>query len=250
LSFKLMVALPCHSGSFVAETTRSLLSLQELMLERGGSLLFHYRGGAVINVVRNSLISEFMESDCDALFMLDSDQALQKETFARMIDLGQSFVGCIYPKRALDWSKVNLAAARDMDEILYQASEYVGRLEEDETGKASVRNGFGLASFVGTGAVFLRREVFTRLMEAYPDLEGKGFGRHDFPGYSYNWGFFNSVIRHGIPLSEDVSFSVRWRDIGGQIWADIASPVMHVGQYANTGNYMDFLLARQRLREA
>jgi hypothetical protein len=250
LSFKLMVAVPCHSGSFVAETTRSLLSLQELMLERGGSLTFHYRGGAVINVVRNGLVSEYMESDCDALFMLDSDQALQKETFARMIDLGQPFVGCIYPKRALDWSKVNLGVARDMDEVLYQASDYVGRLEEDESGRASVRNGFGLARFVGTGAVLLRREVFTRLMEAYPELEGKGFGPLDLTRYTYNWGFFNSVTRGGIPLSEDYSFSARWRDIGGEIWADIASPIMHVGQYANIGNYMDFLLARQRLREA
>jgi hypothetical protein len=246
LSFKLMVAVPTHSGSLVVEAAEALLALQELVLERGGSLTFHHERGAVINVVRNAIVAEFMESDADLLVMLDADTAVHKETFERMIDLGQPFVGCVYPKRSFDWTKTNMAVAEDVDELLYQASKFVGFLDQDEAGRVSVEDGFALARQIGGGAMLLRREMFERLMSAYPELEGKGFE----PGtkYSFNWGFFNSVLVDGLPQSEDISFCMRWRAIGGPIWADVASPVMHVGQYQYAGNYIDFLAARAKLK--
>jgi hypothetical protein len=246
LSFRLMVAVPTHSGSLVVEAAEALLSLQQLVLERGGSLIFHHERGAMINVVRNAIVAEFMESDADLLLMLDADTAVHRQTFARMIDLGQPFVGCVYPKRQFDWTKVDLSIAGDVDELLYQASKFVGFLDQDDAGRVNVVDGFALATQIGGGAILLRREMFERMMAAYPELEGKGFEAGT--KYSFNWGFFNSVLVDGLPQSEDISFCMRWRAIGGEIWADIASPVMHVGQYQYAGNYIDYLAARAKLK--
>ena len=48
----------------------------------------------------------------------------------------------------------------------------------------------------------------------------------------------------GVPLSEDISFCRRWRQAGGEIWADITSPVVHVGRNVQQGNYLDFYKAK------
>lgn len=246
MSLRLMVAVPSHSGTVVLETARALLALQELILERSGSMTFHDHCGPDINLSRNLIASHFMDSEAEILVMLDSDTGVQKETFRRMIDLDQPFVGCIYPKRLYNWQKADLARASDIRDILRQASEFVGLLEGDATGTVNIRNGFALAERVGAGVTLYRRQAFERLMEAYPELEGCGFEPAAFPKHKFNWGFFNSVIRNGIPISEDYSFCLRWRECGGEIWADVASPVQHIGRHQFAGSYLDFL--RNRLK--
>ena len=142
---RLFVAVPTHSGSLSAETVKTIVGLQQLILERGWSLSFHTESGATISVVRNVIAAKFLESEADALLMLDADQAADPTTIVRMIDLGQPFVGCVYPKRRFHWSNVNLDKAKSLDDIFYQASEFVGQLVADADGSASINEGFARA---------------------------------------------------------------------------------------------------------
>lgn len=245
MSLRLFAAVPAHSGMIVADAARTLLSAQELALQRGGSFQLFYMAGAVISTLRNGLVAKFLESDADLLLMLDSDQAIGRKALEGMIDLGQPLVGAVYPKRGYNWSRVNLGTANDIQQVIYQASEYVGYLEADANGMVTVTNGFARAEHLGTGLMLVRREVFERLMASYPDLEGKGFGSDLYPDLAHNWGFFNALTHEdGVPLSEDLSFCKRWRAAGGQIWADVSSPAVHVGMHAFEGNYFDYLKAR------
>jgi hypothetical protein len=41
----------------------------------------------------------------------------------------------------------------------------------------------------------------------------------------------------GAYLSEDYSFCRRWRQIGGEIWIDIASKLTHTGPYEFVGDH-------------
>ncbi len=235
-------AVPSHSGTIVMEGARTLLAAQAFVAQRGGSFGLAYQSGATISQVRNILVAQFLESGADLMLMLDSDQAIGAAALERMIGLNQPVVGCIYPKRRYNWSNVRLEAATDLNQILYQASEYVGWLEEDQNRRVSVINGFARAHHVGAGILLVRREAFQQLMVHFPELEGLGFGSDLNSDLDSNWGFFNPLNRgDGLPLSEDISFCQRWRQTGGEIWAEVAADSEHVGRHTFEGNYLDFL---------
>ena len=43
----------------------------------------------------------------------------------------------------------------------------------------------------------------------------------------------------GARLSEDYSFCHRWRQCGGEVWANISHPITHVGLHRYAGRYQD-----------
>ncbi len=243
---KLFVCVPSHSGSMVMDGVQSIVQIQREILTRGGSLELRSQSGATISTVRNLLAAQFLESDADLLLMLDADQAISAEAVARMIDLNQPFVGCVYPMRAYNWSKVRFGAAKSLDDILNQASEFVGWLEEDAEGRSTVIDGFAKAVYVGTGILLLRREAFQRLKDHFPELEGCGFCERANPDHvsSGRWGFFNMMDdTDGVQMSEDISFCQRWRAAGGEIWADVTTSTAHIGPHKFSGNYFEYLKA-------
>ncbi|HEX8570043.1 MAG TPA: hypothetical protein VF699_08995 [Caulobacteraceae bacterium] len=250
MSLSVMAAVPTLSGAAHGVTVETLLQTQKALLERGGAFQAKFHSGSVISTVRNLIVADFLSSEADVLLMLDSDQGISGAGVMRMLDSEFPVVGCLYPKRAYDWSRVHSnEAASDMGRIVQQASQYVGRLDAGPDGQVETRNGFARALHVGTGVFVVRREAFTRLEEAYPELEGRGFNRLELPSdrFRHNWGFFNpaDVPEEGGALSEDLSFCWRWRACGGELWADVVTPTVHVGAHAFTGAYMDYVRAHQ-----
>ena len=241
MALNMMVGIPCHSGSVVVQCASTLLAALEIVKEREGAFSFYHYGGAVISPVRNAIAAEFLRSDADLLFMLDSDQGIRRDTLERMIDLNQPVVGCLYPMRRYNWTNIHLEAGQaDSDLIRNQALTFVGCLEADENGEIKVVDGFARADHVGTGAMMVRRAAFETLMANFPELQGCGFGNDTYPNLEPNWGFFNPVFREdGLPLSEDISFCRRWRQTGGAIWADVVGSTTHAGLHSFTGSYMD-----------
>jgi hypothetical protein len=240
MTLKLMVGIPSHSGTIVMDCASTLLMAQKIAMARGGSFEFRYHSGATISLVRNAMVAEFLRSDSEILLMLDSDQAIGRVGIERLIDLDKPVVGCLYPMRRYNWDRVKRPTEEDPALVTAQALEFVGYLQTDENGKASVENGFARAEHVGTGVMLVRRQVFEQLMTHFPELEGVGFGPDAYPDLSPNWGFFNPLTTElGLPLSEDISFCRRWRTIGGEIWADLATNVAHIGQHTFRGNYIN-----------
>jgi hypothetical protein len=243
---KLFVAVPSHSRSVQFPCAKSLLAAQQLALERGGTFRFHGESGAEIDIVRNLIAAHFLRSDADMLLMLDADQGVAADVLAAMIDLDKPVVGCIYPRRAFHWRGVEPDAAKDLSQLLYRAYRFVGFLEEDENGRATIINGFAKADHVGTGIFLVRRAAFETLKTQYPELKGKGFNPQQLAdcGDDGRWGFFNRIEQEdGAPISEDISFCRRWRQGGGEIWAAVTADTTHVGIHEFHGNYLDFLKA-------
>ncbi len=243
---KLRVAVPTHSRTLSTATTETLLRLQRALLQRGDEMEANFFSGAIISDIRNAIVADFLQSDAETLIMLDADMGLGSASVLRMIDFGRPFVGCMYPRRSFDWSRVQ-ASEGDIGRSLYQAMEFVGMIERPE-GDTSLRleQGFARAVQVGAGLLVLRREVFERLARDWPDLSGRGFSAKAYPGprFHQNWGFFNPLPVSGGPnLPEDFSFCHRWRTGGGDIWADVNSRIAHVGQQDFTGSFLDYLQA-------
>jgi hypothetical protein len=101
-------------------------------------------------------------------------------------------------------------------------------------------NGFSTGVYAGTGFQLIKRNVFERMIKAYPETKYKAL--HAFPRPSQPsdnlYALFDCMIdpETGVYLSEDYAFCRRWRAIGGEIWLDLQSQLTHTGSYSFRGN--------------
>jgi hypothetical protein len=96
------------------------------------------------------------------------------------------------------------------------------------------RTGAFQVEAVGTGMMMVKREVFTRLAAAYPELRVP-VPKADLPPEAapfLSTFFLPMMSRWGALLPEDYAFCHRWRAIGGKIWCDPAIRVRHHGSFA------------------
>jgi hypothetical protein len=99
---------------------------------------------------------------------------------------------------------------------------------------------------IGTGFMMIKREVFEKFEEAYPEYRYKPdhVGQKHFDGSRYIHAYFDTIIDRGpnAPgsseryLSEDYFFCQMCRKIGIQIWLCPWMKTQHVGTFAFTGD--------------
>ena len=100
---------------------------------------------------------------------------------------------------------------------------------------------------IGTGYMLVKREVFTKMQDAYPMIRYKPdhVGQANFDGSRYIHAYFDTVIDSKDSmtgggsdryLSEDYMFCQMFRKIGGKIFLCPWVKTQHIGTYAFTGN--------------
>lgn len=249
MSTSVYLGVPTHSHSITTPTVVTLLDIQATATpEFSIHTVFH--SASVISDLRNTIVANFLARGDDILFMLDSDQGVPAELVLRMLRSGYPVVGCLYPRRNFFWSQVDPnQPVGDMQRVKSQAMRFVGELMPDASGNVTVTNGFAPALYLGGGVLIVHRQVFEKLMLAYPDLAGRGFADEDenLPLSQFNWGFFNPLPGEDKPrpLGEDISFCERWRKgCGGEIFAEIETDNEHVGRMVFKGNFSSWLASR------
>ena len=101
------------------------------------------------------------------------------------------------------------------------------------------RNGFVTGSYAGTGFMLIKRRVIERMIAAYP--ETKYEVAHTYPRVAKQspnqYALFDCMIdpKSHIYLSEDFAFCERWRALGGKIWLDTKTRLVHTGVYNYEG---------------
>ena len=108
------------------------------------------------------------------------------------------------------------------------------------------RGGFMEVEGVGGGVFLIRRDAVRIMLEKMPQLVDTRVGLHPAIDTLRSAGA-NRMIRAfeklDIPdrglISEDLAFCVRWRQCGGQVWANINHRISHVGPYDYGGRYLD-----------
>jgi|SRR5882672_1249439 len=108
------------------------------------------------------------------------------------------------------------------------------------------RGGFIEVEGVGGGVLLIRRDVVTTMLQAMPQLVDTRIAFH--PAFdTIKQAGANRLIRAfeklDIPdrglISEDLAFCFRWRQCGGQVWANVNHRISHVGPYDYAGRYLD-----------
>jgi len=182
---------------------------------------------SLISRVRNVHLSAFYNEfpECDYFMSLDSDLEIvnsypNNNIFNKLIEHDVDFVGGLY-------------AIKKPGERRSSSITLDGENPDFDSGLVEM-------AWMSTGCWCVKREVVTKMIEAYPELHYDGddnasgkkiYGLYipmlydikegDFPGVKPPFKKY---------LSEDWSFAQRWRQIGGKLYADTSIVLNHIGK--------------------
>lgn len=252
---KLMVATPCYGGLMYESYVKSIISLTEVCRERNIKFtLFTLTNESLISRGRNTCVAAFLASDCTHLLFIDADITFSPDSVLRLIACEKELCGCCYPKKTLDLKKaisvVNTEHISSDEELMAKSLHYVVNFKPinvstNEHGQkvtqVNIEDGFAEVSELGTGFMMIRRSVFDKMRQAFPDdtyVNDLDLMKEDEFKDKF-WLFFDT-IRHPESrryLSEDYAFCYKWTSgCNGQIWMDLLSPLNHTGTFTFKGN--------------
>jgi uncharacterized protein YlxP (DUF503 family) len=160
----------------------------------------------LIQLARNKLLSVFLESDCDQLIFIDSDQAWAPDDLLKLIDSDEDFIG----------APVILKTSNNYNVSFGRVSNYE-LMEVD---------------FVGTGFLKISRLVAEQVFNSSQEyLDGDSTCRMAFEV---------KVIDKNI-LSEDFMFCKKWKDLGGKVFIDTSINPYHIGSVSFQGDFKEYL---------
>jgi hypothetical protein len=247
---KLFVATPMYGGMNHGMYMKSCLDLQAIMGKYGVEVRFSFLfNESLITRARNYLVDEFLRSDATHLLFIDSDIHFNPQDVIALLALDKDVIGAPYPKKAINWTNIAHAARKHTEleprELETLVGDYVFNVVKG-TQQFSVTEPLEVME-IGTGFMMIRREVFPKMEQAYPQLRYKPdhVGQANFDGSRYIHAYFDTIIdtvdsatgggsdRY---LSEDYMFCQLWRKMGGQIYLCPWMKTQHIGTYPFTGN--------------
>jgi len=228
----LFVATPCYGGLVHHRYMQCLCLLLQYGAANGIEISVELLGHeSLITRGRNTLAAKFLDNTTTThLLFIDADTGFEVQQVLRMLAFDRDVVAGMYPLKLIDWTAEALDRLRHGEPIEQAPIRFVGTPSEPREQEGA----FVAGDYAGTGFMLIKREVFARMFEAYPRLRYTAAHNAAVPSNSPNqYALFDCVIDEetGEYLSEDYTFCKRWRKIGGKIWLDTESRLMHVGAY-------------------
>lgn len=235
----LVVATPCYGG---VVTQRYMLSMCGLMLAaKQDSVVVSLEllgNDSMITRARNSLVATALDNpDATHLMFIDADIGFTADQVGRMLRFDRDVVAGMYPLKIVHYDAAVGARVAAGEPLETAQIRYVGVCQEGEARREE--DGFVTAEFAGTGFMLIKRQALERMIAAYPELRFAAVHDRARPSLSPNqYALFDGMIdpESGAYLSEDYTFCRRWRAIGGEVWLDTRSRLMHVGAREYVGD--------------
>jgi hypothetical protein len=243
----LVVATPCFGGNVTSHYATSVLALQQVCQSHGIGITFELIGGdALITRSRNIAVQQFLSRpDATHLLFIDADIGFAPEQALALLAADKDVCGAVYPLKRLNWERIQAQARAGVDALGASALNYV--VEVLDPAAMPPSEPFFRVRYLGTGFMMIRRPVFARMAERYPETRFRSLHVASNAGVGEEEAnaFFDCMIDpdSGTYLSEDYTFCKRWTDIGGEIWAYAFSRLTHVGPYAFHGDLKEMLRA-------
>lgn len=247
---KLFVATPMYGGQCLGLYMKSCLDLQNLCTQYGVEVRFSMIfNESLVQRARNYLCDQFLESGMTHMLFIDADISFNPQDVIDLILRDKDIIGGPYPKKAINWKNVAEAARKHPDlppeELANLVGDYVFNVVGGTT-KIQINEPVEVLE-IGTGFMMIKRQVFDKFKEAYPDMcfTPDFIGQADFdPSRKIHIFFDTMVDTKDSPtgggtnrfLSEDYMFAQMYRRMGGKIYLCPWMRLTHVGTYAFTGN--------------
>lgn len=236
----LFVSIPMYGSMCTGYCMHSCLELQNLCNQLDVHLGFSFQlGESLIPRARNYCVHEFMKTDFTHMLFVDADIQFDPRDVLVMMLVDRDVIGAPYPKKFLNWNSIKDAVVNnpdiDVNDLSSLGSSFVfnvagGVNEINITEPVEVLE-------VGTGFMLVKREVFTKLDEKYPELkytpDHPNFAEGEKVSAYFDCGIDKETNRY---LSEDYYFNKLWRDIGGKVWYCPWIKTVHYGTFGFCGD--------------
>lgn len=234
---KVCFAIPTITGDIRCETARNLieavLACQAVGIDTDLQIIANC---PVLPVARNTLVAMFMaDPEATDLFFLDYDVGFDPLAVVKLLQRPEEIIAGAYRVKVDDRTEFSVV-------IKAQDGVPVGKVITQDPPLAIVQ-----AEFLATGFMRIKRSVFERMAEAYPNLKYqenvvKTTNRNIEEAYD----FFGMGIddTRGRYTTEDYMFCKRWRDIGGTLWIYPDIDFDHIGRKAYSGNFHKHLMGQ------
>ena len=234
-----MIATPAFANMVSAIYMTSVIDLKLEAHKRDIPLDIKTCGNeSLITRARNNLVALFLDNPhYTHLMFIDADIGFNPLAFFKMLDFDKDIVSGVYPHKTINWSKLKNIADTNPQQIPQKLLHYNLNIANPE--KTEYLNGFIKVLDAATGFMLIKKNVFEKMIDAYPELAYKA----DCNGATSlnqlkHWAFFDCMIDPTSKryLSEDYTFCRRWQQLNGEIWCDVTSPMSHMGNYIFQGD--------------
>lgn len=230
------LAVPCYGCLMMNTFASSIIALQALCAQRGIQIYMDFVGNeSLIERARNILVKRFLQTEGFTHFMfIDADIGFNPESVIRLLEFDKDVTSAVYPKKSINWEHVKQKITAGSQEDIHQMGlDFNINLISNQPPV----NGFVKVLDVATGFLMMKRGVLERMYKHY---EKELFAVNDIMGQNVNdyIAIFACMIDPETKrfLSEDYAFCRRYQQMGGDIWADITTPLSHTGTHVFSGN--------------
>jgi hypothetical protein len=228
----IFLAVPAFGQTITATTFLCTHALRQHLMMKGiggGITTLSFPDIAELRSMFLTVWYDTMKSSTHILF-IDADMGFPPDLVTDMLMFNEPVVGCVYPQRKLPLSWAGSGTGASQTER---------------------RGDFMLVEGVGFGCTLIKRECVDKMVAAYPELIDERLHLHP-AGETLRQTGTTRLLRlfekMDIPdrglVSEDLSFCIRWNDIGGQVWAAIGHRISHVGPHDYGARYLDVVEAQ------
>lgn len=239
----LFIGTPMYGGQCLGMYMKSCLDLQTICMQYGVEIKFSFLfNESLIQRARNYLADEFIRSNCTHLMFIDADISFNAMDVLAMMVLDKEVIGAPYPKKTIKWSNVKKAILKNPDiedQVLAALGGDIVFNPIAGTERFSVTEPLEVME-VGTGMMMIRRDVFEKFDEAYPQYKylPDHVGTEHFSGDREISSYFNVEIdpKSRRLISEDYFACHQWSAIGIKIWLAPFISCGHTGSYMFQGN--------------
>ena len=241
-----MIATPCYGGQLTEAYLHGILNTISVANKHKFQVHLNTMGNeSLITRARNTLVTQFLDLDKKEpdrfthLLFIDSDIGFNGSAVWKLLNSGHDVACGIYPRKSVDWDSVKSFAEKgQLDNLEQKALGY--NLNLSNPLNIRVENGFAEVLDAATGFMCIKKEVFYKMIEAYPNLKYTSDQIINNDRFSSDncYALFDCIIdeKSNRYLSEDYAFCRLWQKIGGKIYADVQSPLTHYGTYAFKGH--------------
>jgi|TARA_B100000959_G_scaffold217726_1_gene229720 hypothetical protein len=242
---KICIGLPCYGNQMSLTTFNSLNKLfQYFWQNKIEYATFTLGQESLIPRARNFLASQmlnFKKIKFTHLLFIDADIGFDVNNFLRLVKIDKDIVCGIYPKKKIEWKNMlrKIKQSKNLDEEFLKASSLKYAVNFEDVKNIKIIDGFAKVKNGGTGFMLIKRHVFEKMIENYPEI------KYETNDYGTLYDFFKTGViedynsrnekKVRIYASEDYYFCLLWRKLKGEIWADVTSPFAHFGNHEFRG---------------
>lgn len=230
---KIFLAVPCYGGNIHIRTAMTILGSIVELAKRGIKIEIQTLAQeSLIQRGRNVLTHKFLCSDATHLWFLDADLEAPPDMICKLIESGHDFVGAPYPLKRIRWDMLRQAVEVEKQTgVELDLESMCGQLVINKLdANPEVIDDFTRVNYIGTGFLLVKRNVFEKMAQAYPEriYLDDGSIRENMVDFWY-CGIIDEPGFGRRFVSEDYGCCYLWRKLGGEIWAYTGGGLTHFG---------------------